>query len=289
MILSERTLQCLREMLNERTEYRSGPRLIEFFNGLGFHESYGPGFPSRWKFTDDRLASINGSPKIDECIRRTFAVINFVGRLPELDTLISDFNQYLAFDKWQIERVGAELRFKRLDKVELYEPSTPNDREEEFLRRDFSDLRFDGLGLEPTVLFVIEQRVREMEKCLSAGSPLSVILLAGSTLEGVLLGVATRLPKQFNTATASPKDKQGNVRGFQEWSLNSFLDVARELGLLEHATHKFSHVLRDFRNYIHPFEQLASGFAPRDQTAKICLQVLKSAGHDLRQNISKVK
>lgn len=288
MILSERTLKCLREMLNERTEYRSGPQLVEFFNGLGFSESYGPGFPSRWRFTDDRLNSINGSPTMDECIRRTFAVINFVGRVAELDALISDFNQYLAFDKWQIERSGAELRFKRLDKVELKEPSTPRDREEEFLRRDFSDLRFDGLGLEPAVLVVLEQRVKEMEKCLAAGAPLSVILLAGSTLEGVLLGMATRLPRQFNTATAAPRDRQGQVRAFQEWSLNSFLDVARELGLLEYDTHRFSHVLRDFRNYIHPFEQLASGFAPREQTAKICLQVLKAAGHDLRQNMPKV-
>lgn len=289
MVLSQKTIESLREMINERTEYRSGPKIIQFFNALGFNDSYGQGFPSRWMFTDDRLSKINGTPKIDECIKRTFAPINFVGRMGDLDQLLSDFNQYLAFDKWRIEREGAELHFQRLDHVEVQEPPSPKKREDDFLKRDFSDVHFDGLGLEPSVLIVLEQRVKEIEKCYSAGSPLAVILLAGSTLEGVLLGIATCHPRAFNSASAAPKDASGKVRAFQAWSLNSFIDVSRELQLIEHDTHKFSHALRDFRNYIHPFEQLASGFSPREHTAKICLQVLKAASHDLRQNVSRLR
>jgi len=289
MILSQKTLESLREMINERTEYRSGPKIIQFFNALGFNDTYGQGFPSRWMFTDDRLSKINGTPKIDECIRRTFAPINFVSRIGELDQLIGDFNQYLAFDKWRVERRGAEILFHKLDKVEIQEPTSPREREDDFLRRDFSDVRFDGLGLEPAVLAVLEQRVKEIEKCYSAGSPLAVILLAGSSLEGVLLGIATGFPRHFNSASAAPKDQAGKVRQFQAWTLNNFIDVSRELDIIEHDTHKFSHALRDFRNYIHPFEQLASGFSPREHTAKICLQVLKAASHDLRSNISKLR
>lgn len=289
MILSQKTLESLRGMINERTEYRSGPKIIQFFNGLGFNDTYGQGFPSRWMFTDDRLAKINGTPKIDECIRRTFAPINFVNRIAELDALIGEFNQYLAFDKWRVERKGAEIVFQKLDRVEMQEPPSPRDREEDFLRRDFSDVRFDGLGLEPAVLAVLEQRIKEIEKCYTSGSPLAVILLAGSSLEGVLLGVATSFPRHFNFASAAPKDQTGKVRPFQAWKLNSLIDVSRELNLLEHDTYKFSHALRDFRNYIHPFEQLASGFSPREHTAKICLQVLKAASHDLRSNVSKLR
>jgi hypothetical protein len=289
MNLSQKTLESLREMINERTEYRSGPKIIQFFNGLGFNDSYGQGFPSRWMFTDDKLSKINGTPKIDDCIRRTFSPINFVGRMQELDQLLSDFNQYLAFDKWRIARDGADLHFQRLDRVEVQEPPSLKQREDDFLRREFSDVRFDGLGLEPSVLAVLEQRVKEIEKCYTSGAPLAVILLAGSTLEGVLLGMATSHPREFNCASAAPKDSTGKVRAFQAWTLNSFIDASRELSLIEHDTHKFSHALRDFRNYIHPFEQLASGFAPRDHTAKICLQVLRAASHDLRQNVSSLR
>lgn len=50
MILSEKTLQELRDMINEKTTYRSGPTLVCLFNKYGFHDTYGygGGFPSRW-------------------------------------------------------------------------------------------------------------------------------------------------------------------------------------------------------------------------------------------------
>ena len=289
MQLSDKTLRCLREMINERTEYRSGPNIIAFFNALGFNDSYGQGFPSRWVFTDDQLSKINGTAKLDACIKNTFAPINFIGRFAELDKLISEFDEYLAFDKWRLERNGAELQFCKLERVEIKEPPSSQQKENEFLSRDFADLRFDGMGLEPAVQIVIEQRVKEIENCFAANSPLAVILLVGSSLEGILLGVAQQFPRQFNSASAAPKDKTGTTRAFQEWALNGFIDVARELGLIEHDTQRFSHVLKDFRNYIHPFQQLASEFSPRDHTAKICLQVFKAASQDLRKNISKLR
>lgn len=290
MILSQKTLESLRDMINEKTEYRSGPQLVQFFNQLGSNDKYAQGFPSRWVFTDQKLQSINGTPQIDECIKSAFAPINFIGRVPELDAHLQEFNKYLAFDKWRVVRNGAEITFKRLDKVEIDEnPAGTADLENSFLTREFSNVSVQGLGLEGSVVTVLEQRVREIEKCFSAASPLAVILLAGSTLEGIFLGLAIQHPRHFNTARASPKDGNGKVRHFQEWSLSNFIDVARELSLILQDTHKFSHSLRDFRNYIHPFEQMASGFSPRENTAKICLQVLKAAIHDLHENIGALR
>lgn len=284
MILSPKTLENLRDMINERTEYRSGPKIVQFFNQFGFNDTYGQGFPSRWMYTDERLSRINGTPELDKCIKQLFAPINFIGRIQELNDLIDDFNKYLAFDKWRIIRDGAEISFKRLDKVEVEEPTAP-DQENTFLNREFSNISVHGLGLEGPVVTVLEHRVREIEKCFSASSPLAVILLAGSSLEGILLGLAIQYPRQFNISKAAPKDSSGKVKQFQDWSLSNFIDVAKELSILQHDTYKFSHCLRDFRNYIHPFEQMSSGFTPRENTAKICLQVLKAAIHDLHENI----
>jgi hypothetical protein len=50
---------------------------------------------------------------------------------------------------------------------------------------------------------------------------------------------------------------------------------------------KYSHSLRDFRNYIHPYEQLSSRFDPDIKTAKISFQVLKAAIADLEKRVSK--
>lgn len=284
MILSAKSLKMLREMINEKTEYRSGPVLINFFNGFGFNESYGQGFPSRWAFTDECLKKINGTQTLDQCIKQVFSPVNFINRLPELDNLLKEFNQYLAFDKWRVIREGAEISLKALDKIILEEDAATM-HENGFLTKEFSSVSIDSFGLDSAVVSVLKYRIVEIEKCFYASSPLAVILLAGSTLEGILLGLAIQYPRHFNSATAAPKDAFGKVRLFQDWSLASFIDVAKELSLFQQDTYKFSHSLRDFRNYIHPFEQIAAGFEPRENTAKICLQVLKSAIYDLHENI----
>ena len=127
---------------------------------------------------------------------------------------------------------------------------------------------------------MLESRLAEAQHCLES-APLATIFLCGSILEGILLGVALQKPKEFNQAANSPKDKDGRVKHFHDWSLAQFIDVAHGLGALKLDVKKFSHELRDFRNYIHPYQQLASKFKPDKHTAEICLQVLKAAIADL--------
>lgn len=289
MILSQKSLEKLRLLINEETEYRKGPQLVRFFNNLGFNDSYGQGFPSRWMFTDEKLEKLNGSPELDKCIKAVLNPANFIGRINELDEHIAEFNKFLAFDKWKVTRSGAEIGFSKLQKVEIDESPTPasTSSEDEFLKREFSNVSVEKIGLEGVISDILQQRIKEIEQCFSAGAYLSVILMAGSTLEGLLLGLAIKYPKQFNTSKASSKDGSGKVRQFQDWSLSAFIDVARDIRLIQHDTQKFSHSLRDFRNYIHPFEQMSAGFSPREHTAKICLQVLRAAIYEINETVSK--
>src|SRR5262249_2538594 len=112
---------------------------------------------------------------------------------------------------------------------------------------------------------------------LAAPAPLAVIFLCGSTLEGILLGTACLHPKEFNQSPASPKDSMAKAKQFPEWTLSDFINVARDLNLIGEDVKKFSHALRDFRNYIHPYHQMSSNFNPDEHTAKICWQVLQAA------------
>lgn len=158
-------------------------------------------------------------------------------------------------------------------KVQAKERST----EKEFLEKEFKDVSFDGIGLDPSIEKIMMDRLKEAQKCLDTGASLATIFLCGSILEGVLLGVAEDNPKIFNKCEISPKDQEGKVKQFHEWSLAQFIDVAYKLDYLKLDVKKFSHGLRDFRNYIHPYEQRASGFDPDQETAKICMQVLRAA------------
>ena len=148
---------------------------------------------------------------------------------------------------------------------------------DDFLTREFTIPNVQKLPIEVQALPIIDSRLAEARKALAAGAHLSVIFLCGSVLEAVLLGAAQKEPASFNRASASPKASDGSVKRFHEWSLAQLIDVSCEVGLLKPDVKKFSHGLRDFRNYIHPYEQMISGLTPDEHTAKLCFQVLKAA------------
>jgi hypothetical protein len=149
--------------------------------------------------------------------------------------------------------------------------------EDEFIAREFGAVSVDKLGLDAAICDVLTQRLDEIRRCLGARSSLAVIFLCGSTLEGILLGTASARAKDFNQSAISPKDKTGKVKPFQEWTLNDFINVAQDLNLIGEDVKKFSHALRDFRNYIHPYQQMSSKFNPDSHTARICWQVLQAS------------
>lgn len=148
--------------------------------------------------------------------------------------------------------------------------------ESDFLQKDYGKFSLQGLPADPTIIPILQYRIDEAERSRQSGSPLSLIFMCGSILEGVLLGAAINDPKRFNQSLSSPKDKDGKVKGFQDWTLCQFIDTAFEIGLIGLDVKKFSHSLRDFRNYIHPYQQLASRFEPTRHTAEICYQVMKA-------------
>jgi hypothetical protein len=159
----------------------------------------------------------------------------------------------------------------------LGQPVAPKDPEKDFLERDFGKLSIASTNLDGSLIAVLEERLSEALRCLDAKAPLATIFLSGSILEGLLLGVACGNPREFNQAASSPKSTAGTVKPFHEWSLAQLIDVAFELGHLKLDVKKFGHALRDFRNYIHPYQQLSSRFSADHHTARICLQVLRAA------------
>ena len=89
--------------------------------------------------------------------------------------------------------------------------------------------------------------------------------------------VNRELKTDRDNATIAPIDNNTKkVKKFNDWTLNDFINSAYELRIINEDVKKFSHVVREFRNYIHPYQQLCSKFTPDKHTALICLQVLKA-------------
>ncbi len=152
-------------------------------------------------------------------------------------------------------------------------------REEiEFLGRELIVPRIHKLPVGADIGEIIAARFTEAHVALDAGAYLSVIFMCGSILEAVLLGAAEKAPDRFQQAERAPRTRKGKGRpkDLGTWRLAQLIDVACEVGLLDHDTRLFSHGLRDFRNYIHPKKQLDMGFTPDEHTARLCLQALNA-------------
>lgn len=132
-------------------------------------------------------------------------------------------------------------------------PNVPKNSGQDFLDKEFGPFALRNISSASPLVSILEARVAETLRCFTANSPLAVIFHCGSILVGLLLGVAISSPKEYNQASISPKDKDGNVKQFHQWTLAQLIDVACELGHLKLDVKKFSHSLRDFRNYIHPY------------------------------------
>lgn len=291
MFLCEQSIKRLRIIINgdNTDDYRSGPDLVSFFNKLGFNDCYGQGFPSRWIFTELKLNEINGTTKLESCIKSIFAVNNYIGRIDYLDNLIDEFNQYLAFDKLKIFRENEKILIGKIDKIIIPRIKEQSDiSEKEFLQLAF-DTSIDDIGLDYNITEILKIRIGEAESNIKVGCSLSAIILIGSVAEGILLGVATKYPRDFNTMNRAPTNRNdGKVKPFNAWTLNDFIESAYELDIIHEDVKKFSHVLREFRNYIHPYQQLCSKFSPNIHTAAICLQVLKALITQVSEYVRKV-
>ena len=114
--LNSKTLEKLRELINEDIEYKSGPQLIDFFNEFGFNEIYQNGFPSRWIYTDSKLNEINNTIKMEQCILKVFNPINFIENPDDLNNFIDTFNNYLAFNNYLIKRDKNSIRIESTSK-----------------------------------------------------------------------------------------------------------------------------------------------------------------------------
>jgi len=124
---------------------------------------------------------------------------------------------------------------------------------------------------------ILDGRWRECVKCLSAGAPLSATVMMGGLLEALLLG---RINRETNKAPVfqsklAPRDKNGQPRPLTDWSLKNYIEVAHELGWISVSVKDVGAVLRDYRNYIHPFKQLSHNVQLTADDAALLWEVSK--------------
>jgi len=270
--------------------YRSSTRLTRFFHGIGINATHDGSTRKWWVLEVLQQLEPSGMERV---ILRLVDLREYRGDQAQLGLAVRSMNGILAMENLGIGFAGATPELRRASGIELdehelaKEPAAPD--EAAFLEQRFSeDLRIDELGLDSVITGFLQARVDEVQACPRDKVSLGTIILLGSTLEGLLLAVGQQHPKAFMSSSAAPKDRTATTKKLHEWSLSELINVAHALDLLDVDVSKFSHVLRDFRNYIHPYHQMSQRFSPNQHTVDICWQVFRAAYSQLKARKAKL-
>jgi len=192
-------------------------------------------------------------------------------------------------ERWRINKLANDeaisaFEHETYDKLAAFFSERQSDSPETlaFLDKDFGDIDVTALPSELTSQQIVSSRLDEIDRCLGAEAPLAVIFLAGSTLEGLLMELAMAHSPTYIASSAAPKQK-GSVKPVDTWTLAELITVSRALNVLGQDVSKHADQVRNFRNYIHPRQQLRERFEPRMETARIAHQVLVAAVADLQR------
>jgi hypothetical protein len=111
MKISDEAVKPLAKIINGDnpavgTRYKSGPDLVKLFNNFGLQALYGPEFPSRQKFTEENLHTLNGTPQLRQLIEHFLDPRHFLSDGLQVEPVVEYFNSYLKFDNYQLVKQG---------------------------------------------------------------------------------------------------------------------------------------------------------------------------------------
>ncbi|BBN97134.1 hypothetical protein GCM10008960_41890 [Deinococcus sedimenti] len=123
--------------------------------------------------------------------------------------------------------------------------------------RDLPAPAFHALTRNPQLADLLEDRWNEAELLARTPAHRMALIAYGAVLEGALLAAVQDDPRVANIQVATPKERDsGKPKPFHDWTLTDLIQVAEQAGWLHRARGKLGHVVRDFRNYVHPREEL---------------------------------
>jgi hypothetical protein len=170
------------------SRYRSGPRLVHFFNSYGSNDVYGQGFPSRWAYAEDKVRQLNDSPALADLLREVMHPKQFVGFDGGPNAAYSYLNERLKHDGYELtlpkSGVGQPIiRTSEGSLVDFSHPGPPKTDD----TRDF-----------------LEEQIAKCDQKLREGDYDGAVTNARSLLEAVLL----ELEGEYRT---EPVDYDGDL------------------------------------------------------------------------------
>ena len=123
---------------------------------------------------------------------------------------------------------------------------------------------------------IIERDYTEIQKAYISECWKSVIILCGGAIEAILTDLLIQNETAAKAAKSAPKNSD-----ITRWDLSNLIDVAVELYLMSAGIEKLSHPIREYRNLVHPGNELRNKLRFDAEEAKIAVEVLNIVHRDL--------
>lgn len=123
---------------------------------------------------------------------------------------------------------------------------------------------------------IIERDYDEIQRTYISKCWKSVIILCGGAIEAILTDL---LLKSESQAKASPKaPSKDDIRS---WYFSDLINVCVDLKLIESGVKRFSYSIKEYRNLVHPGNELKNKLTFDAEEARIALEILNILHRDL--------
>jgi hypothetical protein len=123
---------------------------------------------------------------------------------------------------------------------------------------------------------VLERDYDEIQRAFVSRCYKSVIILSGGAIEAILLDLLLKNPGSAHQSPEAPKQPD-----LTRWDLKDLINVAVDCNLVSAGVQKLSDPVREFRNLIHPGNEIRNKLKFDAEEARIALEVLNIVHREL--------
>jgi hypothetical protein len=265
-VLDLRTIERLAEIICDQggPHARSVRALTRFLEGAGWDVAYGGGARVPWLVEEIRERN-DDTEAIQALLKRIIDPREYDDGIKAALTFVEPLNDLLAADGLQVgHESGSRPVVRRLgDDGGLGLDQLAARLADPELREAVREMVSDSAMAE-----ILVARLDEVDACRRAGAYLLAVIGTGSFVEGLLYDV---LMSRDQSTQKNPKPM-----------LDFLLGRAHKLGWIQHDAYTFSGLVREYRNLVHPREQLNKSFQPDNDTVLLCWQPVLAVINDLR-------
>lgn len=266
-VLDNRTVDRLARLICDvGGAYERRPReLVKFVKAAGWEVTYEGGARIPWLIETIQRHN-DDSEAIEALLRRVVDPREYDEGMVAAQLFVTLLNDIVSADGLEVGHVGQRAVVRRVD-----DPTDQNALDRVATQLASPELRATVRGLisDSAVADVLIARLDEVEAARRAGAYLLAVIGTGSFIEGLLDDVLRLRDKEARSQTST--------------TLHWLLKRTHDRGWIQHDALTFSGYVREYRNFVHPREQLAHQFSPDADTVLLCWQPVLAMINDLDQ------